>query len=450
MNPVLVRQLKRLGASADAPPDMATWRALLDRVSAAYDQTDEDRYTLERALAVSSDELRAAMQEALAASRAKSLFLANVSHEIRTPMTAIIGYTDLLADPDFPDRAEAIEGIRRNGDHLLGVINDILDLSRIEDGKMTMEKRSCSPGQIVREAVELLRPKAEEKRLSVDVETDGATTEHVLADPLRLKQIVINLVGNAIKFTQHGRVRVTMGMEPGAPDRLVIVVEDTGIGMAADQVDRLFTPFVQADESMARRFGGSGLGLSISRSLARLMHGDVFARSTLGEGSAFTLWIPVEQASINDPGEATEAASGRSDSVEPAPLTSRRVLLVEDGPDNQRIIEHHLRRAGAEVAVASNGQVALDIIASAAHAFDLILMDMQMPVMDGYTATAALRARGIRTPIVALTAHAMEGERQRCLDAGCDGYLTKPITRDDLVSAVTAFISEGTPGRRAA
>ncbi|MCW5776720.1 MAG: hypothetical protein KIS87_09800, partial [Phycisphaeraceae bacterium] len=267
MNPVLVRQLKRLGASADAPPDMATWRALLDRVSAAYDQTDEDRYTLERALAVSSDELRAAMQEAIAASRAKSLFLANVSHEIRTPMTAIIGYTDLLADPDFPNRTEAIDGIRRNGDHLLGVINDILDLSRIEDGKMTMEKRPCSPGQIVRESVELLRPKAEEKRLTVAVETDGTTPERVMADPLRLKQIVINLVGNAIKFTQRGGIRVAVGMGAGSTARLVIAVEDTGIGMAADQVERLFTPFVQADESMARRFGGSGLGLSISRAL---------------------------------------------------------------------------------------------------------------------------------------------------------------------------------------
>ncbi|HRQ71759.1 MAG TPA: ATP-binding protein [Phycisphaerales bacterium] len=448
MNPVLVRQLKRLGASADSLPDATTWRALLDRVSAAYDQADEDRYTLERAMAVSSEELREAMQGALAASRAKSLFLANVSHEIRTPMTAIVGYTDMLADPEFPSRAEAIEGIRRNADHLLGVINDILDLSRIEDGKMTVENRPFSPWQIVRESVELLRPKAEEKRLAVVVETDGTTPERVMADPLRLKQIVINLVGNAIKFTQHGRVRVALGLERAPTPRLMITVEDTGIGMAADQVDRLFTLFVQADESMARRFGGSGLGLSISRALARLMGGDITIRSSLGEGSVFTLSIPLGQAEEADPG--TPAGAEDAEPADRAPLAGRRILLVEDGPDNQRIIEHHLRRAGAEVAVASNGQVALGIVASAAHAFDLILMDMQMPVMDGYTATGVLRSRGLRTPIIALTAHAMEGERQRCLDAGCDGYLTKPITRDDLVSAVTAFISEGTPERRAA
>ncbi|GIK18790.1 MAG: response regulator [Leptolyngbya sp. PLA2] len=448
MNPVLVRQLKRLGASADSLPDMATWRALLERVSAAYDQADEDRYTLERALAISSEELREAMQGALAASRAKSLFLANVSHEIRTPMTAIIGYADLLADPDFPGREEAIEGIRRNGDHLLGVINDILDLSRIEDGKMTMATRPCSPGQIVRESVDLLRPRAEEKRLTVVVETDGTTPERVMADPLRLKQILINLVGNAIKFTQRGRVRVALGLERAPTPRLVITVEDTGIGMAADQVERLFTPFVQADESMARRFGGSGLGLSISRALARLMHGDITVRSTLGEGSVFTLSIPVERAEGADPGTPTAAED--TDATDGTPLIGRRILLVEDGPDNQRIIEHHLRRAGAVVVVASNGQIALDVVASAAHAFDLILMDMQMPVMDGYTATAELRATGVRTPIVALTAHAMEGERQRCLDAGCDGYLTKPISRDGLVSAATAFIEDRAAERSAA
>ena len=450
MNPILVRQLKRFGASADRPPDAATWRALLERVSAAYDQADSDRYTLERALEVSSDELREAMHAALAASRAKSVFLANVSHEIRTPMTAIIGYTDLLADPSFDGRIEAIEGIRRNSEHLLGVINDILDLSRIEDGKMTIELQPCSPGRIVREAVELLRPKAEEKRLTVVVETDGGTPDRVLADPLRLKQIVINLVGNAIKFTPSGFVRITVGMDPVDQHTLTVAVEDTGIGMTPEEVGRLFTPFTQADASMARRFGGSGLGLFISRELARLMQGDITVRSTPGVGSAFLLRVLVGRADEQEQGSTKDAVPEVGEPRESSPLAGRRILLVEDGPDNQRIIKHHLRRAGAEVALAANGQLALDIAGSAAHPFDLILMDMQMPVMDGYMATAALRERGVRTPIVALTAHAMEGERQRCLDAGCDGYLSKPITRDDLIAAATRFIAERAAGRRAA
>jgi CheY-like chemotaxis protein len=321
--------------------------------------------------------------------------------------------------------------MRRNADHLLGLINDLLDVARIEDGKMAAERRPCSPADVVADAVALLRPRAIERALDLEFDAAPDLPPLIQSDPLRLRQIVINLVGNALKFTERGSVRVSAHLlTRDAERRLVVRVADTGIGIAPEHLPRVFVPFMQADESMTRRYGGSGLGLPISRSLARLMGGDLTVESAPGRGSTFTLDLPALPAAPDaaQPAPAPPPAGATG----PAPLAGVRVLLVEDGPDNQRLLALVLRRAGALVTLAADGRSAIDAVDAAP--FDVILMDMQMPVMDGYAAAGALRARGVTTPIIALTAHAMTGDRERCLAAGCDDYLTKPVDRATLVA----------------
>ena len=392
--------------------------------------------------------LQQALVRAEAADRAKSEFLANMSHEIRTPMTAILGYADLLAeegDAAQPtlDRAEVIETIRRNGRHLLALINDILDLSKIEAGRLDVESVRFSPIQVVEEVYSLLNVTAQTKGLCLRVEPCWPLPESMQGDPVRLRQILMNLVGNAIKFTKEGGVTLRWALERSVDEpRLRFEIIDTGIGITREQMGRLFEPFSQADSSTTRRFGGTGLGLAISRRLARMMGGDVTVASEPGKGSTFTVTIPtgplkdialLTEAAVPPAAESTETASAQAagPSEDPRPLAGQRVLLAEDGPDNQRLIAYVLRRAGADVEIAENGRIAVDKVVQAlapgGRGFDLILMDMQMPEMDGYQATRLLRKHGCRLPIIALTAHAMEGDCKKCLDAGCDGYATKPI-----------------------
>ncbi len=384
-----------------------------------------------------------------AANRSKGEFLANMSHEIRTPITAILGYADVLSDEcDCPTARERAAVIKRNGEHLLGLINDILDLSKIEAGKMEPERVRCSPAELMAEVVALMRVRAEEKQLELRVDTMASLPESVLTDPLRLRQILVNLVGNAVKFTDRGEVRLTARLTRGADSaRLVFTVRDTGIGMSAEQIAALFQPFSQADTSAARRFGGTGLGLAISRRLAEALGGSIEVQSTPGEGSTFTVTIdpgplddvpPVRQATDSERETSpTDAPTDDADAALPV-----RVLLAEDGADNRRLIMLLLQKAGANVTAVEDGQAAVELAMAARHAkepFDLILMDMQMPVMDGYTATRLLRELDYREPIVALTAHAMADDRRKCLDAGCDDYLSKPINRQRLLGSVRAW-----------
>ena len=387
------------------------------------------------------------------ANRAKSEFLANMSHEIRTPMTAILGYAELLAESlDKPEQLDAVQIIRRNGEHLLAIINDILDLSKLEAGKMQVERRAVAPLEIVEDVISLLRVRAEGKRLKLRLVIDGPIPKTIQTDATRLRQILLNLVGNAIKFTELGEVRVTLRLADGGPHgrQLAFEVADTGIGMTPEQLKNLFRPFQQADASTSRKYGGTGLGLAISKRLAEMLGGDILATSRLGEGSTFVVTIdpgPLADAEGVLPAESRLVpSSSRPEEQDALPQLRCRVLLAEDGPDNQRIISFFLTKAGASVTVVDNGRKAVEMALGADRSgeanpaegppFDVILMDMQMPVMDGYEATRRLRARGYNGPIIALTAHAMAHDRRKCLDAGCDDYAAKPIDRNELVRLV--------------
>jgi signal transduction histidine kinase/ActR/RegA family two-component response regulator len=387
--------------------------------------------------------IAAALDEVQAADRAKSEFLANMSHELRTPMTAILGYADLLADRSRRglDVQVAVETIQRNGQHLLTLVNDILDLSKIEAGRLVCERLPCSPRQLVADVVELLRVRAAEKGLELSFALVGQVPAAVTTDPTRLRQILINLVGNAIKFTEHGQVRVEVHWQCDASPApaLRFEVHDTGVGITEGQLAQLFQPFRQGDGSTSRRFGGTGLGLAISRRLAELLGGTIEVSSRAGEGTTFRVTVAAPELAPSK--RAAERSADRAVPAEPgaAPLAGLHVLLAEDSLDNQRLIVHMLRRAGADVETADDGRAALDGVLAArdrGRPFDVVLMDMQMPVLDGYQATQRLREAGYAGAIVALTAHSLETDRQKCLAAGCDDYASKPIPRAQLVALV--------------
>jgi PAS domain S-box-containing protein len=394
-----------------------------------------------------AQELVEAKQAAEAASRAKSEFLANMSHEIRTPMTAILGFADvLLGHPSDEESADAVRVIQRNGIHLLDIINDILDISKIEAGKLHVVCQPCVPEQIVAEVILMMETRAQDKGLSLSCETQGAMPERITTDPIRLRQILINLIGNAVKFTESGAVRVVLHRENGGDTpQLRIDVVDTGIGLSETQIGELFRPFAQADSSMHRRFGGTGLGLVISKRLANILGGDVAVSSTPGRGSIFSLTIAAGNASESDKSPAQDSASVGAIASGEKILLEGRILLAEDGADNQRLFARILRKAGAEVVLADNGQIAVEKYFDSEkdnRPLDLILMDIQMPVLDGLEATRQLRKAGCNKPIIALTAHAMSEDRQQCLDAGCDGYMSKPIDKAALLEFVAHYIGE--------
>jgi signal transduction histidine kinase/ActR/RegA family two-component response regulator len=381
----------------------------------------------------------AARRDAQAATQTKSEFLAMMSHEIRTPMTAILGFADeLLAEAEAaqPERsgAAALRTIKRNGEHLLRILDDVLDAAKIESGKLQLEIRACSPTELADDVVELLRGRAESKGLRLVVEPQANAPHAVSTDPTRARQILVNLVGNAIKFTEQGEVRVRVS---GDGERAVFDVVDTGIGIAPEQQAKLFEPFTQADGSLGRRFGGTGLGLSISRKLARVLGGNVTVESVAGRGSTFraTLGAAVKGAAIANPAPA-----------EPAQTTLHgRVLLAEDGVDNRALLERVLRRAGLHVELAENGREAHAKAMSATLSgtpFDVVLLDVEMPEMSGNEAASALRADGYDGPIVALTAHTGVAEREACLSAGCDDVAGKPIDRAVLLAALARFLEK--------
>ncbi len=381
------------------------------------------------------------------ANQAKSQFLANMSHEIRTPLNGILGFTEIMlrdgsAIP-VDEHTENLKSIRSSGKHLLALINDILDLSKIEAGQMVVELMPCSPHQAIAETVSVLRVRAFEKGITLDYRWEGSIPETIVTDPYRLKQLLMNLVGNAIKFTDQGSVLIVTRFEQTslAPE-LVIEVRDTGIGIPKVKWEEIFAPFVQADNSVTRKYGGTGLGLAICKNITAALHGRLQLSSIVGQGSTFTLRIPTGDLSgvplLEQPPQSGGADVIKATSPGPCNLESCRVLVVDDGSTNRKLITLMLERGGAKVRVAENGQVAVDMASH--HDFDVILMDMQMPVLDGYSATRQLREQGFSGPIIALTAHAMKGDREKCELAGCSGYLSKPINIDELMRTVADSI----------
>ena len=394
-----------------------------------------------------------ARKKAEEANRAKSEFLANMSHEIRTPLTAIVGYAELLTRPRRAagDQEAWMKGLRRGSDHLLALVNDILDLSKIEAGKMQVSLAPQSPLQIARQVVQLMRPQAKEKMLYLSLEMAGNLPRSIATDEVRLRQILVNLVGNAVKFTDTGGITIKMRMRKQTKEsaRLEISVKDTGIGIPEEQLSDIFSPFTQASEQLHE---GTGLGLDISVRMAELLDGQLSVQSTPGKGSVFTLGLnvgPMAKLDMVEPSELAQtpdpslAANGSAEMD--LCFDGRRLLVVDDGRDNQRILRFLLEEAGAQVDVAEDGKQALDAVACSEPAYDLILMDVQMPIMDGYEATAELRRRGFHSPIIAITAYALARDLKRCLAAGCNDFVTKPLVPGQLMRTLQRWMGEEVP-----
>jgi PAS domain S-box-containing protein len=383
--------------------------------------------------AVDITELKRAKEISEEHSRAKSEFLSNMSHEIRTPLTSIIGYSEILLgdDSSFLERQKTIGKILANGHHLLSVINNILDVSKIEAGAVQIELQSIDIKNWILDVIDTLQIYAYEKKLKLDAIFDDQLPEFLLIDPLKLKQILINLIANAIKFTHRGSVTLTVGYQYSL-QKLNLCIRDTGMGMSQQQIDKLFTPFYQADTSNSRQYGGTGLGLVISKHLIDLMHGDIQVESTLNYGTTFTFWIIAKMTKVS-----TQPMIHDRVHIDYHSKVNLKVLVVEDSEDNRLLIRTLLRKQRINCYFAENGLEALEKHKNTS--FDLIFMDMQMPIMDGYTATQRLREAGVKTPIIALTANSLESDTKLALSVGCTAFLGKPFKQKDFYKVIDDY-----------
>ena len=380
------------------------------------------------------------------ASRTKSEFLANMSHEIRTPLNTIIGATDLLSETDLKEeQIKLVDMMHSSGENLLVLINDILDISRIEAGKITIEKISFNLNVLLSRICDTLSVRSSKKNLEMTYQIESGVPDSLIGDPNRLRQILVNLIGNSIKFTETGSIRVNIENMKTSENNstLKFSISDTGIGIPSAKLESIFNTFTQADASVTRKFGGTGLGLAISRKLVHLMHGDISVQSRAGEGTTFSFTAEFDIPG-KDEGETTEIQDQDNTEMDTKRLGSLSILLVDDSPDNRYLINAFLRKESCSIVEAINGSIAVELFPT--EKWDIILMDMQMPVMDGYQATRKIREieneKGIRhTPIVALTAHSINTEVKKCLDAGCDVHLAKPVSKADLMNLIKNITS---------
>jgi signal transduction histidine kinase/HPt (histidine-containing phosphotransfer) domain-containing protein len=377
----------------------------------------------------------------------KSEFLAKMSHELRTPLTGMLGFAQRLLEmsPSDPNHKDAVSTIMRNGDHLLELINDILDLSKIEAGKLDITLQSTSPVDVLHDVKALMQIRAEQKGIALSIEALDDIPEKIVSDPMRLKQIILNLVGNAIKFTQRGSVRVVLSCNKDQ-ETMQFQVIDTGMGMSAEAKDRLFQAFVQGDTDVTRKFGGTGLGLTISLQLAQMLGGSISVDSILGMGSSFKVVIKtgsLEGIGFLSPADIDRARSKALDArnFESIKLAGR-VLIAEDNADSRKVLEYYIKKAGAEIIFVDNGMDAVNRAISDSP--DLVMMDMQMPIMDGYDATRKLRGQGFTKPVIAITANALSSEIKKCMDAGCSHAQPKPFNWPSLFGLLNEFIGIGT------
>jgi PAS domain S-box-containing protein len=397
------------------------------------DQTLAEEISSRLAVLIENSRLYDRAQDA---SRAKSDFLANVSHEIRTPLGAMLGFADILKDDVnlSEEQKHSVDTILRNGHQLLKIVNEILDISKIESEKIQIENIPFGVREVLEDVIHLLRAQAEEKNIELRLKM-GTVRDQLISDPSRIRQILINMVGNAIKFTERGYVELRVDAIPNGPQgRFVLqfIVKDTGIGISKEQRAHLFQPFSQADSSMTRRFGGTGLGLFLSRKLARLLGGDITFHSNPGKGSEFIVTVMAHAVSHVGTGDGHRT---NSHAVSSGVAIARvgKILIVDDASDNRELFKRYLQKSGiakTDIETAENGEEALQKTTSTKYR--LILMDIQMPKKDGFQTLQELRERGYQGPVVALTAHAMKGDREKCLEAGFDGYLQKPLKREAL------------------
>lgn len=391
--------------------------------------------------------LKEAQKRAEAANDAKTHFLANMSHEIRTPLNAIMGFTELLLDPaiSMDEKVKSVGIVRRNGQQLLKIVDEILDISKVEAGGLEMERVETNVQEMLFEIKSLMENQASAKGIELIFENISRLPNAVMTDSTRLRQILLNVIGNAIKFTEKGSVRVSgryfTSME--GQSILQFCVTDTGLGVDEDAAEKIFQPFSQADSSTTRLYGGTGLGLALSRRLARALGGDVkLLRSRLGHGSTFEIEVKADlagQANAKPKMSAIHEEASKSEDISMGSLKGKKILLVEDAEDNQFLIRQFLHQTGAVIDVANNGKEGVE--KALKNDYEIVLMDIQMPLVDGYQATTQLRQAGYAKPIIALTAHALVEEREKSLSNGCNGHLTKPVNRRQLIESIQKFVS---------